>query len=121
MILQRASGRLAFCCAHILFQVESSLQNVASCDRLVVAGAITAGGIVCPSSSAAFTTLQDKNGKDFGVYEVAFNLNIVALQSSVTPETILEFQSLYKKYAGLKIGFRNSMQVRAGLTLSPKQ
>lgn len=56
-------------------------------------------------------TIQDKDGNDVAAYEIAFKLNVIALQNSISSQEILDFKKGCSKYCGLKLGFRNTIKV----------
>lgn len=68
--------------------------------------------------ATAVQLLKDEHGVDFSAYEVPFTLQVVALQHSVTQTEMHEFMENHKKYIGLKVASRPSLQVLPSLLQS---
>lgn len=70
--------------------------------------------LLAPGPASSVVTLTDKDGNDIAAYEIAFKLNVIALQNSVSAQEILDFKKGCSKYCGLKLGFRNTIKVLPG-------
>lgn len=70
--------------------------------------------LLAPGPASSVLTLTDKDGNDIAAYEIAFKLNVIALQNSVSAQEILDFKKGCSKYCGLKLGFRNTIKVLPG-------
>jgi hypothetical protein len=82
---------------------------------------VATGPLLTASPPAlAVQLLQDEHGTDFPAYEVPFTLRVVALQHSVSQTEMQEFMKNHKKYIGLKVAFRPSLQVLPSPSLNTR-